>query len=106
MPKLNFDVPNPIGQEKAVSLVQKFIPLVEARFKDMVKDVQQNLNGNKLDFSFKSMGMTIQGVLTIDPEKVNVAMELPFAAMMMKGKIQSEVTTALEKLLGRESPST
>jgi hypothetical protein len=100
MPQLNFDVPNPLGQAKAISLIQQFMPQVQERFKDMVKDVQQTVTDNRVDYSFRTMGMTISGTTTVEETKVNVKMELPFAAMMIKGKIQSEMTTALERLLG------
>jgi len=99
MPKLNFDVPNPIGQERALDLIQSFMPKVQERFKDSIKDVQQDVTGNVVSFSFKSMGMGIQGSLTVDEQQVNVAMDLPFAALMVKGKIQSEMTDALKRLL-------
>ncbi|MBL8825555.1 MAG: polyhydroxyalkanoic acid system family protein [Planctomycetaceae bacterium] len=103
MPQLNFDVPNPLGQPRALQLIQQFMPQVQERFKDMVKDVEQTVVGNQVNFSFRTMGMSITGTTTVDDSKVNVKMELPFAALMVKGKIQSEMTSALERLLGKPS---
>lgn len=101
MPQINFDVPNPLGQSRALELVAQFMPQVQERFKDLVKDVEQTVAGNQINFSFRTMGLKITGTTTIEDSKVNVKMDLPFAAMMIKGKIQSEMTGALEKLLGK-----
>ncbi len=101
MPQLNFDVPNPLGQARALQLILQFMPQVQERFKDMVKDVEQTVVGNQVNFSFRTMGMSITGTTTVDDQKVNVKMDLPFAALMIKGKIQSEMTTALERLLSK-----
>lgn len=99
MPSLNFEVPNPLGQQRGMAVIESFLPQVQERFKDMIKDMQQSVNGNLLEFSFKTMGLTMSGKMTVGEDKVHVAMDIPFAALMMKGKIQSEMTAALEKVL-------
>jgi hypothetical protein len=45
------------------------------------------------------MGMTTTGTVAVDPKKVNVNLELPFAAMLLRGAIESRVRQEVEELL-------
>ena len=59
MPKSSFAVPNPLGQQQAKQLLDTFMPHVQEKFKDMIKDVEQSWAGDDLSFSFRTLGMIV-----------------------------------------------
>ncbi len=95
MPKINLEVPHTLSADEARVKLEKF---AESLPKDQVKDLEQTWNGNTLTFGFKTMGIKIGGDLTAADQKLLVDLELPFAAMMFKGKIESEIKKQLERL--------
>ena len=96
MPKINLEIPHQYSAEDARSKLQRF---TETLPKDQVSDLEQTWNDNTLSFSFKTFGIKIGGDLTAADQKLLVAIELPFSAMMFKGKIESEMKKQLERLM-------
>jgi len=96
VPKINLEIPHPLSAEDARAKLEKF---TESLPQDQVSDLQQSWEGNTLTFSFKTMGIQLGGDLTAADKKLIVALDLPFAAMMFKGKIESEMKKQLERLL-------
>ncbi|HEX4129322.1 MAG TPA: polyhydroxyalkanoic acid system family protein [Pirellulales bacterium] len=99
MPKLAFTVPTQLTADQAATHLRGFIPQIREHYKDQVKDVTETWTGNTLDFSFKTLGFVFKGTLAAADNKVDVSMDLPLAAMMVKGRIEQEVRTGLERLL-------
>ena len=99
MPKFNVDVPNPLGKEKALTKLQGFSDTLREKYQDKISDLEQSWEEDRLDFSFKVMGVKIAGGLTVEEEKVLVEGDLPFSAAMFKGKITSGIEEQLGKLL-------
>ena len=99
MPKSSFRVPNPLGKQAARTVLESFMPQVGERFKDMIKDVTQSWNGDALSFSFRTMGMSVSGSLTLSDTEVDVQIEIPFGLMMVKGRIEQEFKAGLGRVL-------
>lgn len=99
MPKLSLSVPHRLGKERATEMVKNFAEKIHDRYQDQAKDVEHSWEDNKLQFSFRTMGMNFKGALTVEEDAVNVQGELPFAAMMFKGKIEEGFRGELTKLL-------
>ncbi|NOZ40394.1 MAG: hypothetical protein GXP24_09230 [Planctomycetes bacterium] len=95
MPKINLEIPHQLSAEEARSRLERF---TETLPQDQVSDLEQSWNGNTLTFGFKTFGIKIDGDLTAVDEKLLVNVELPFAAMMFKGKIESGIKKQLERL--------
>ena len=95
MPKINLEIPHALTAEEARGRLEKF---TESLSKEQVSDLERSWNGNTLTFSFKTFGIQIVGELTAEHEKLLVNLELPFSAMMFKGKIESEMKKQLERL--------
>ena len=100
MPKLDLEVPHQLGADVAKQRLEKFSEMLESKFKDQVKDISQSWEGDTLTFGFKTMGISFEGKLTALEDKLAVQGDLPFAAMMFKGKIESEIKQQLERLVG------
>ena len=99
MPKINFDVLHSYSTDDAKEKLQKFVEAIQARFKDQVSDLQQSWDGNDLAFGFKTFGIKVAGKISVHDDKLSVDGDLPFSAMMFKGKIESEMRGQLERLM-------
>jgi hypothetical protein len=98
MPKFNVTVPHSLTQEEARQRLDRFSEF--AGGSDKVSNLEQSWQDNALHFGFKTFGIAIKGVAEVADHQVNVDGEIPFSAMMFKGKIEAEVQKFLSKLLG------
>ncbi len=99
MPKLSVAVPHQLGKEAATERVKKLAEKLNHRYQDQAKDVEHSWDDSTLNFSFRTMGMSFKGALAVEDEAVNIDGDLPFAAMMFKGKIEQSCRDELTKLL-------
>ena len=102
MPKLNVKVDHELGADAAKQRLQTYLDKVKSQHGDKFKDLQENMSGNQGAFSFKTMGFKVAGGVAVNDKNVSVDLDLPFAAMLFKGKIESELRTQLERLLSDE----
>ena len=101
MPKLSVAVPHELGKEEATSRVKGFAEKLNERYQDQAKDLEHAWEDDTLSFSFRTMGMNFKGAIAVAEDAVNIDGDLPFAAMMFKGKIESSCREELTKLLSR-----
>ncbi|MCH2114852.1 MAG: polyhydroxyalkanoic acid system family protein [Pirellulales bacterium] len=99
MPKLNLEIPHQLSGDEAKQRLQKFTEVLEAKFQDQVGELDQSWEGSSLEFSFKTFGIKIQGKIEVKDDKLVLDGDLPFSAMMFKGKIESEIREQLERLV-------
>jgi hypothetical protein len=101
MPSIAVSVPHELGQQEAVRRLEGFMQKLKLKYQDQVKDFQQELTGNSGKFSFSIMGFKVSGTAAIEEKAASVTCDLPFAAMMFKGKIEQEIRDQLTKQLTR-----
>jgi Putative polyhydroxyalkanoic acid system protein (PHA_gran_rgn) len=99
MPKFSVTIPHSLTKEEAVQRLGKFADKVQEHYKDTIKDFEQSWDGDVSKFSFKTFGLIISGKMLIDAPEVKLEGEMPFAAMMFKGKIEQSIRGELAKLL-------
>jgi hypothetical protein len=99
VPKFHLEVPHSLSAEEAKSRLERFIESMHARFQDKVSDVSQSWSGNTLTFAFKTFGFKVAGAIDSLEQKLDVNGDIPLAAMMFKGKIESEVKEQLSRLM-------
>ena len=99
MPKFHFEIPHSLTAADAKSRLERFAESLSAIFQDKVSDLNQGWNGNTLAFGFKTFGIKINGDITAKDNQLDVTGEIPFTAMMFKGKIESEVREQLGRLM-------
>lgn len=102
MPAFSAEVQNPLGKDAAVTRLKDFMSKVAEKYKDRVSHMESSWSENMLNFAFTSFGFKISGVLTVEEDQVNINGDLPFAAAMFRGKIESDIAKELEKELARE----
>ena len=65
-----------------------------------VRDFSEHwTDDHTLEFAFKAMGFSVSGLLKSLPGKVAIDVTLPFAAMMVKGIIESRLQEEVGKIL-------
>ncbi|GAA4422233.1 MULTISPECIES: polyhydroxyalkanoic acid system family protein [Bremerella] len=100
MPGFKVEVPHSLGQEEAAKRVKDLLEHLRGRFEGQVKDMQQTwTEDDVMQFSFKTAGLTIKGEMDVQPSSVVVHGDLPFAAMLFKGRIESSIKEELVKCL-------
>jgi hypothetical protein len=99
MPTVTITTPHSLGAEEAATRLKNFFAKLKERHADKVNNLEEAWSDNKLDYSFSTYGFNIKGDVAIEPDQVKVNGNLPFAAMMFKGKIEQTVREELEKLL-------
>jgi len=100
MPKFNIKVPHTLSQEAATERLNGFVDILRNKFQDQVSDLEQSWEENTLRFGFKSYGIALKGGITVEEGSLDVEGDLPFAAMMFKGKIESSIREQLVRLVG------
>ena len=99
MPKVKMAVPHTLGQEDAVERIKSYSEKMHDKFSESVKNMEENWEENCCNFAFRTYGMDFKGKLLVQDSEVQVESDLPFRAMMFKGRIQGEVEKELGKLL-------
>ncbi|HEY2840238.1 MAG TPA: polyhydroxyalkanoic acid system family protein [Pirellulales bacterium] len=99
MPKMSVTVPFAMSQADAAEKLKGFVGKIKERYQGQVSNVTEEWVGNVLKFAFTTFGFTIKGDLNVENNQVVLDGDLPFAAMMFKGKIESEIKENLTKLL-------
>ncbi len=99
MASLSISVPHQLPVPEAVQRLQGFLEEVRRDHADRVSNVQGTWQGETLNFGFTAMGMQIKGDLVVASDAVRVTGNLPFAASLFRGTIESTIREELEKLL-------
>ena len=95
MPKLSMDIPHSLGQEEATQRLKKQLETVRGT----ANDLHEQWDGNTMTFRLDAMGMKIEGTMAVEASVVRVHVDLPFAAMMVKGMIEQRMRQELTKIL-------
>jgi putative polyhydroxyalkanoate system protein len=99
MPKFGVRIPHTLAKDEARSRLDRFIEMLTAKSGNQVSDLQQSWEGDTLKFHFKTYGISIDGGITVGDNELQLAGDIPFAAMMFKGKIESEIREQLERIV-------
>ena len=99
MPKFGVRVPHTLSKDEARSRLERFVEVIEQKYADKVSDLRKSWEGDTLKFHFKTYGIALDGGITVADNELDLAGNLPFAAMMFKGKIESEVREQLARLM-------
>ena len=100
MPKFGVRVPHTTCRRKKPARGWSDLPkMLQEKFQDKVSDLQQSWEGDTLRFRFKTYGIPLEGGITVTDNELNLAGDLPFSAMMFRGKIESAIREQLERLV-------
>jgi hypothetical protein len=99
MTKMTISVPHNLGAGEAQNRIKNLVGNLKKQFGGQIDDVQESWNGNRGNFSFKAMGMAVDGNILVQPDSVNLEGNLPLSAMPFKGTIERTIKDQLSSLL-------
>jgi hypothetical protein len=88
-------IPHNLGREEATRRIQEQIPKVRAH----VTELDEQWQDHTLTFHFKALGFKVGGTLAVEESTVNVDVDLPLAASLVKGTIEQRVRQEVGGLL-------
>ena len=99
MPKFSVQVPHSLPHAEARSRLERFADSLQRKFQNQVSDLHQAWENDTLRFRFKTYGIPLDGGITVSDKELNVDGNLPFSAMMFRGKIESTIREELERIV-------
>ena len=100
MPNLNISVPHKLQSDVALQRVQSAIKQILTEHQGMIKNLTESWNGQVGEFSATVMGMSISVTLWVTGSEVNITGNYPLAGIIYKKRIESEIKSAAERILG------
>jgi hypothetical protein len=88
-------IPHTLGREEATRRLQEQLPKVRGQ----VTELDEQWQDHTLTFHFKVLGFKVGGTLAVEEAAANVDVDLPLAAMIVKGTIEQRVRQELGGLL-------
>ncbi|MDR1483590.1 MAG: polyhydroxyalkanoic acid system family protein [Planctomycetaceae bacterium] len=100
MPKLDITFPHNLDKEEATKRLQ----IKEAEIKEKhiytVTNLQETWSSpHTMEFSFKIYGFSLNGSVQSLEKAVQIVIDLPVAAMLFRGTIESEIRKELKQVL-------
>ena len=99
MPSFSTEVPHSLGQDAAKERLDSFLEKIGEKYKGQIGEMEGGWEGNVLSYSFSTFGIKVSGRMSVAEDTVALDGEIPFSAMMFKGKIANGMKEALEKVL-------
>lgn len=99
MPKLSLAVSHSLTQEEAVKRIKDLLNEIKTQFAGKISDLHEEWHEHTGKFDFSAMGFPVSGTLTVKASQVEISGNLPFAAMLLKGKIETAITDRARTLL-------
>ena len=99
MPTIKISVPHQLGTDEAKRRITTLISETKAQFGQEVSNLQESWNGEQGNFSFSARGFSVSGNVLVEATNARMDINLPFAAMLFKGKIEKEISSRAKVLL-------
>jgi hypothetical protein len=99
MPKIHLSVPHALGEEEAKKRVVNLLADSRAQFGGHISDITEAWTGCVDSFSFRALGFSVTGKLEVQAIQLVIDIDLPFAALPFKGRVESEILTHARQLL-------
>ena len=91
MPKLNISVTHNLPQDEALRRIKNLLTELKRKFANDIRNLRERWNGNAGNFSFLVRGFSASGTLTVRRGTVELSLNIPLAALPLKGKIESTI---------------
>lgn len=99
MPAIELTVAHSLAQDEALRRIKTMLADLRAKHADQITDLSEQWDGDTGTFILSAMGFTVSGKISVKPSKVEICGELPFAASLFKGTIESTIRRQAETLL-------
>jgi len=99
---ITITIPHKHSQDQARSRLQSGIADLKGKYGDKVANVQENWNGNQMDFRLSAMGQAITGRVDVQPNAVKLDVDLPWMLALLAGKFRPQVEQEARRMLEKK----
>ena len=99
MPSIKLSFPHKLGADEAKKRITKLIAETKEQFGNNVSDVKESWADHRGTFSFRAMGFSVGGNLQVEPTTVDMEIDLPFAALLFKNRVETDISARAKELL-------
>jgi hypothetical protein len=103
MPKVSVAVPHEMDPDEVAERAGPYIEKIVDDFQG--HDLEIEWEGRAANFSFKSLTFRIKGDVAVSENDIAVNVDLPFAAMIFKDKVERAIGKNLKRAIGGDDPS-
>jgi hypothetical protein len=96
---MNISVNHLLPIDEAKKRIQNLAEELKNQYGDQLKDYSETWNENKVFVAFKAMGVKLNGVLEIFPDKVTMNGKVPLMFKMFEKEATKKIKETLENLL-------
>ena len=105
MPKLSMEVSHALGREEAARRLKEKFAAARAEHEGHVSDFQEQWEDHTFTFAFRALGMAVSGTVAAEDDRIRLAADLPFAAMLFKGPIEDRIRQEVDRMLASDACS-
>jgi hypothetical protein len=95
MPQMSIQISHALGREEATRRIQAQL----LKVRENVTVLQEQWQDHTLTFKFRAMGFDVGGTVVVEETTVQVNVNLPLAALMVKNLIEGRVRQELGTVL-------
>ena len=103
MPQITVHYSHHLDPAEAARRLRQFGDSLKQKHGDEVTMLKEEWQGETLDFSLAAKGITVSGKLVVSAEDVQVTCQLPFAAMLFRGRIEKDIQSTIGEALASDS---
>lgn len=92
-------IPHRLGAAEAKRRLQQGVTQMRSQYAGQLASVEENWEGDHLEFKVGLLGQILTGRLDVQPQAVQVAIDLPWLLAVLAEKIRGEVEQRGRKLL-------
>jgi hypothetical protein len=99
MPKTTVTVDHSLGKDEALQRLHGMLAQVKQNYGNQISDMDESWNDNGGSISFNAMGFKIVADILVTDNQAAFDVELPWAAKMFQGTIETTIRERAERLL-------
>ena len=103
MPKIEVRAAHQLTPQEAAERLRRFGEQLKQKHGEEVTILKEEWGDETLDFSLAAKGITISGQLVATDRQVIVTCNLPFAAMLFRGRIEKDIQKTLSDALANNA---
>ena len=99
MAKLILEIPHTLSKDAALNKIKTLLPNLRTEYSDLISDLEENWIGYEGNFKFKIKGYKVSGIVTFKDKSILIDGDIPFSALLFKGKIEQTIISEARKIL-------
>ena len=100
--KITVNVPHQHTRMEAKSRIEGGFEKAQQQIAGKGATIQQDWNGDRMDFSAGIMGQTVTGNLVVTDDHVVIEVNLPWMLRALSGKVQEQLKSGTQLLLEKK----